>query len=175
MNQPLSELKRPWYRPMKQLINSLESALQAKKKQQETPRFFEIPRLHSELIDDERNQYLLIKGGRGGFKTTSFICRMIEYSYEQRYRDSCFIFAREIAKTINDSVYSIVKDFIVQADLVNDFDIKKSEITNLKTNVSFKFLGFQTTQNLEADSNLFQKSSRNCYTKPQCLAKDSLG
>ena len=145
MNQQLSELKRPWYKPMKQLINSLESALQAKKKQQETPRFFEIPRLHSELIDDERNQYLLIKGGRGGFKTTSFICRMIEYSYEQRYRDSCFIFAREIAKTINDSVYSIVKDFIVQADLVNDFDIKKSEITNLKTNVSFKFLGFRTT------------------------------
>lgn len=124
----------------KKLIDSL---VPSKVKIPTYKQIYQIPKLHRELIDDTANQYLIIKGGRGGFKTTSFICAMIEYSYS--YKSCAFLFTREVAKSINDSVYAVVVDLIAQAELSADFDIQKTNITNLKTGVKFLFTGLRAT------------------------------
>lgn len=102
-----------------------------------------IPRLHRTLIENDKNQFVIIKGGRGGFKTTSFICAMLEYSYE--YSECAFLFTREIAKSIEDSVYSVVVDLIQQAGIGADFDIQKRVIINRRTKVRFLFTGLRST------------------------------
>lgn len=123
------------------------------------PRIFRIPAIHDELISDMDIQYLNIKGGRGGFKTTSFICAMIEESY--RYKNCAFLFTREIARSIEDSVYSVVEDLIRQMGdgkcymcdkngepfkySSDDFEIGKKSITNKKTVVKFIFMGLRAT------------------------------
>lgn len=123
------------------------------------PRLFRIPKIHRTLIDDPKNKYIVIKGGRGGFKTMSFIASMIEDSYF--YHDCTFVFAREIAKSIEDSVYAVVKDLVNEIDVMvcdlcrddgmpvefrtDDFKIGKQEITNRKTNVRFRFTGLRST------------------------------
>lgn len=109
----------------------------------ERPNIYVIPRLHSELIDDSRYRYVVIKGGRGGFKTTSFLARMIEESYV--YKDCAFLCTREVARSISDSVYAVLKDLIVQAGREADFDIQKTTIINRLTGVRFIFMGLRAT------------------------------
>lgn len=133
------------------------------------PRIFRIPKIHDQLISDPANKYLIIKGGRGGFKTMSFLGSMVEESYV--YRDCTFVCAREISKSIEDSVYSVVKDIIGNIDKSKganignadgalmkvsstDFIIKKNSILNRKTNVRFVFIGLRATGGKTAMSTL---------------------
>lgn len=109
----------------------------------EARRFYRLPILHTDLLHDPRNQYLIIKGGRGGFKTTSIICYMIEESYS--YQSCAFLFTREIAKSIEDSVYSVVADMIRQAGIQDDFSMLKTSIINKRTGVKFLFTGLRAT------------------------------
>lgn len=123
------------------------------------PAIFRIPAIHDYLISDQATQYLAIKGGRGGFKTTSFLCAMIEESY--RYEACAFLCTREVAKSIEDSVYAVVKDLIesmgegecllCRSDGLPfhyssaDFEIQKRQIINRKTGVRFIFSGLRAT------------------------------
>lgn len=123
------------------------------------PAIFRIPKIHDDLISDQGNQYLIIKGGRGGFKTTSYLCAMVEESY--RYSNCAFLCTREVAKSISDSVYAVVKDLIEgMGDGVcyacrpdgrpfryssGDFEIQKTQIINRKTGVRFIFSGLRAT------------------------------
>ena len=114
-------------------------------------RVYCIPRLHRELLESQ-NQYVLIKGGRGGFKTTSIICYFIEESYG--YSSCAFLFTREIAKSIADSVHAIVVDLIRAAGLTDDFAILNTSITNKRTGVKFLFLGLRATGGATAMSQI---------------------
>lgn len=134
------------------------------------PRIYRIPKIHDELISDEQNKYLIIKGGRGGFKTASFVCSLIEYSY--LYEECAFVFAREIAGSIADSVYATVKGLIGAIDKTtgkcrkcradgkifefssDDFTIGKTEIVNERTGVRFIFTGLRATGGKTAMSQL---------------------
>lgn len=135
---------------------------------QRRPRIFRIPEIHHQLIEDQRTKYLIIKGGRGGFKTTSFLCAMIEETY--RYRDCAFLCTREIAKSIEDSVYAVVKSLIDEIGEVtcelcrddglpvhcstSDFIIGKKTITNRRTGVRFIFSGMRATGGKSAMSQI---------------------
>jgi hypothetical protein len=116
------------------------------------PRIFCIPRLHREAIENEKNQFLILKGGRGGFKTTSIICCLIEYSYI--YKDCAFLFTREIAKSIQDSVYAVVVDLIAQAGKGADFTIRATSIEHKRSNVKFIFTGLRSTGGKSAMSQI---------------------
>jgi hypothetical protein len=116
------------------------------------PRIFFIPRLHREAIENEANQFLILKGGRGGFKTTSIICSMIEYSYI--YKDCAFLFTREIAKSIQDSVYAVVVDLISQAGIGHDFKIMATSIEHVRSGVKFIFTGLRSTGGKSAMSTI---------------------
>lgn len=105
-------------------------------------RYYKLPRLHTELLHSDL-QYIIIKGGRGGFKTTSVICYLIEESYT--YQNCAFLFTREVAKSIEDSVYSVVADMIRQAGIEDDFAIQKRAIVNKLTGVKFLFTGLRAT------------------------------
>lgn len=94
---------------------------------------------------DEAAKYLLFKGGRGSGKTLSIVAYLIEESYKAKYKDSVFLFIREIAVSISDSVYSVVDDLIKQAGLENDFKVLRSSIVNIKTGVKFLFTGLRAT------------------------------
>lgn len=166
-------------------INSLITGIANKEKQdreqaQQTatrPNIYVIPRLHKELIDNPDNKYLIIKGGRGGFKTTSFICTMIEESY--RYRNCGFMFTREIARSIKESVYSVVVDLIEQAGKSGDFTIKADSILNKQTNVKFIFSGLRATGGQTAMSQLnklkgLHKIRMVFFEEGQDLTEDSL-
>lgn len=108
----------------------------------EPKRLYRLPRLHVEILHSPA-QYVIIKGGRGGFKTTSIICYMIEESYA--YQNCAFLFTREIAKSIEDSVYSVVADMIRQAGVEDDFQMLKKSIVNKRTGVKFLFTGLRAT------------------------------
>jgi PBSX family phage terminase large subunit len=116
------------------------------------PRIFCIPRLHREAIENEANQFLILKGGRGGFKTTSICCALIEYSYI--YQDCAFLFTREIAKSIQDSVYAVIVDLISQAGISQDFKIFATSIEHVRSGVKFIFTGLRSTGGKSAMSQI---------------------
>lgn len=82
--------------------------------------------------------YFLIEGGRGSGKSHS-IARIILWICEKRVvRVVC---GREIQKSIDQSVYTLFKDLIVNYNL--DFTLETSKITHNRTGSTIKFMGFR--------------------------------
>lgn len=176
---------------LKSLIPTLSTSTLSELKSR--PSIFRIPKIHDELISDTDIKYLVIKGGRGGFKTTSFICAMIEESY--RYSGCAFLFTREIARSIEDSVYSVVKDLVEGMGegvchlctdnpsgfkySSSDFTVGKRSITNNKTGVRFLFTGLRSTGGASAMSQInkvkgYHKVRIIMMEEGQDLSEDSL-
>lgn len=132
---------------------ALSIVSQTNEGESKAPRIFKLPRLHREPLDDESIKYLIVKGGRGGLKTTSFLCHLIEQSY--RFKNAAFLCTREISKSIADSVHATLADLIgsmgsgVDKNGIpyssDDFQIGKQYIINKKTGVRFIFMGLRAT------------------------------
>lgn len=87
-------------------------------------------------INDYR--YFLVDGGRGGSKSQS-IARILTYLSEQKnYRIVC---GREFQNSIDESVYTIFKDLILNYNL--NFEILSTQINHNKSGSSIKFRGFR--------------------------------
>lgn len=83
-------------------------------------------------------KFIVIEGGRGSSKTQS-IGRLILYIAEQR-RVRVFN-GREVQNTIEESVYTVLKDLIANYNLA--FQVQKNGITHLVTGSELKFKGFR--------------------------------
>lgn len=83
-------------------------------------------------------KYFVIEGGRGSGKSQT-IARILTCVAEQnKVRIVC---GREIQDTIEESVYTLLRDLIVQNSLA--FRIRKNGITHLVTGSTFNFKGFR--------------------------------
>jgi phage terminase large subunit len=83
-------------------------------------------------------KYFLAEGGRGGGKSQG-IARLFLYLCEKyKLRIVC---GREIQKSIEESVYTIFRDLIVENQL--DFEVLATRITHRKTGSTINFKGFR--------------------------------
>ena len=99
------------------------------------------------VLDFNKFQYFLLEGGRGGGKSWA-IARFILYLCEQRLlRVIC---GREIQNSIEESVYQLFVDVIMQFEL--DFDVKKSQITHRWTGSTIRFKGLREQGNVNIKS-----------------------
>ena len=105
----------------------------------ELPAILQIPpKLLPILTEFNRYKFFVIEGGRGSGKSQT-IARLLLYLAEQRkVRIVC---GREIQDTIEESVFSILRDLIAQHSLA--FDVKKVAITHLVKGSEFRFKGFR--------------------------------
>ena len=125
------------------------------------------------------NKYLLFKGGRGGGKSIAICAHFIEESYLPEFNKTVFLFAREIAVSIEDSVYSLVVDLIAQAGKTDDFKILAKSITNKSTGVKFLFTGLRATGGKTAFSQINKIKGKHAISKimieeGQDITEDSL-
>lgn len=109
------------------------------------PPFYIIPSIYRKIFGDKAAKYIVLKGGRGSGKTFAAVAYLIEQSFLPKYKDSTFLFLREIQKSIDESVYSVVSDLIKQAGLSDCFKVLKTEIVNTKNGVKFSFAGVRAT------------------------------
>lgn len=86
-----------------------------------------------------------MKGGRGSGKSFGAVCFLIEESFKPQFKDSLFLFIRELQTSIEDSVYALIKSMIDQAHLTEFFTIKERKIINKITGVEFAFIGMRST------------------------------
>ncbi len=88
--------------------------------------------------DFDKYGYFLIEGGRSGGKTQRIARLLALRAEKEKYRLFC---GREIQNTIEDSVYTVFKNIILEYGL--NFDITKTTITHRDTKAQFKFKGFR--------------------------------
>ena len=90
-------------------------------------------------------KYILLLSGRGSLKTTSVISHLIEESFDSKYKDSLFVFAREVQTSIKDSLHALIKSAIKSAHVQRFFKITNTRIINKTTGVEFPFVGLRAT------------------------------
>lgn len=128
------------------LSKSIDRAVQfAKERAFYTPPFYRFVPKYEESLKNPDIKYLLLQGGRGSGKSVAACCHLIEESFDQRFKNSKFIFGREIQVSIEDSVYSLVKMLIEQRQLMKYFRITNRSIINRITGVVMLFKGFRAT------------------------------
>jgi phage terminase large subunit len=88
----------------------------------------------------QNKRYKVSYGGRGGGKTESIGRIAIIKSYSQKGVILC---CREIQKSIDESVYRLLKTIIQDYGLQNDFKILINKIINLKSGCEFVFHGLR--------------------------------
>ena len=109
------------------------------------PPFYHFVPQYEEAFRDYSNKYIVMKGGRGPGKSFGTTCFLIEESFKPEYKNSLFLFIREIQTSIEDSVYALVKSMISQAHLDEFFIVKEKKIINKVTGVEFAFIGMRAT------------------------------
>lgn len=157
----------------KEELNSLTAAIRDVNEY-----IYSLPRRYRDAFESD-DKYLLFKGGRGGGKSISVCGHFIEESYLEKYTNTVFLFAREIAVSIEDSVYSLVVDLIQQAGKDHDFKILAKSITNEKTGVKFLFTGLRATGGKTAFSQINKIKGKHAISKifieeGQDITEDSL-
>jgi len=86
----------------------------------------------------KKKRYKIAYGGRGGGKTETFARLLILKSFEHDKRILC---CREVQRSINDSVYQVLKDIITEQDLQHKFTFTQNAITNNESGAEFIFAG----------------------------------
>lgn len=119
-----------------------------------TGHLFNLPDQYRAHLDDDSIKYLCIKGGRGAVKSYSFVAKLVEESFQKKFENCGFLFAREVMTSIEDSVFGLVKLQIRNAQLDDFFTIYKNKIVNNLTGVQFIFLGLRATGGKTAMSQL---------------------
>ena len=84
---------------------------------------------------------VILYGGRGSGKSQALAVYGIMESYKN---DGVILCAREIQKSINDSIYASIVSCIESMGVLGDFYITKTTITNLQTGAVFLFSGLKT-------------------------------
>ena len=105
----------------------------------EIPKLLDLPAKLLRIVDSfDQYRYFLIEGGRGGGKSQG-IARLILYLIEHyKLRTVC---GRETQNSIEESVYTIFKDLILEFDLNNQ--VYSNKIINSDTQSSIYFKGFR--------------------------------
>lgn len=105
----------------------------------ELPPILDIPpKLYPLITEFKKYKYFVIDGGRGSGKSQS-VCRLLlSLSDNQPLRIVC---GRETQNTIEESVYTILKDLILAHDL--NYDVQKSKLIQRNTRTEFGFKGFR--------------------------------
>ncbi len=106
---------------------------------------FDIPPCHRIPLENLAMLKVLFKGGRGGVKTTSILCKMIEFSFWEEYANTVFLCAREIQGSIDESVKGDIQKLITGSGLGELFRITNKYVRNLITGVEFRFTGLRVT------------------------------
>ncbi len=103
------------------------------------PSFLDVPEKLLPLITRFNEfRYFLVEGGRASGKTQT-IARILLYLAEKhRVRIVC---GREILKTIDESVHTVLKDLIIENDL--NFIVHNNRIVHRKSGSAFWFKGFR--------------------------------
>lgn len=83
---------------------------------------------------------IVLYGGRGGAKSQALANLGILESYID---NGVILCCREVQRSINDSIYSMLVSAIERLKLLADFEIFKHEITNKKTGAKFIFAGLK--------------------------------
>lgn len=130
----------------RQTLRALKKLIELKKRAAmiEPPFYCFVPQ-YEEILRNYDIKYALFKGGRGSAKSFTAACFLIEESFKSQYKDSLFLFIRELQTSIEDSVYALVKSMIDQAYLSEFFTIKNNKIVNKVTGVEFAFIGMRAT------------------------------
>lgn len=85
-------------------------------------------------------EYIILEGGRGGGKSETVAQVLILLSRVVKTRILC---TREIQKTMKDSVYRMLTDWIRDMGLQSEFIITKDSIVNKHTGTDFIFMGME--------------------------------
>ncbi|MGL4830838.1 MAG: phage terminase large subunit [Vibrio sp.] len=127
------------------LLKLRQEQVRRKMAQYLEPPFFVLPKVYRDLFGDRAAKYIVLKGGRGSGKTFAAVAWLIEESFNPEYKDSTFLFLREIMTSIEESVFTVVADLIKQAELDQYFRILKTSIINIESGVKFSFSGIRST------------------------------
>lgn len=84
--------------------------------------------------------HLMLKGGRGSGKTKSIAIFLIELS---RIATARFLCLRQFQSRISESVYTVLKQTVIEQGYESEFEILKSSIVNKNTGSEFLFMGMQ--------------------------------
>src|SRR5882757_6936096 len=95
---------------------------------------------HLSFLLDTSARYKVLWGGRGAGKTENIAIALIILSCQQRLRIACF---REFQKSIDESVYEILKAKIYSMGLEDEFKILDKTIISKRTGSQFIFLGLR--------------------------------
>lgn len=87
----------------------------------------------------EPKRYKILYGGRGGAKSHNIARTLIVMGMERPLRIVC---AREIQKSIKDSVHELLSDLIKKYNLQDFYDVKNESIVG-KNDTQFKFRGLK--------------------------------
>ena len=96
------------------------------------------PKLYPLITELNNYRYFLIEGGRDGGKTQA-IARLLCYLAEQK--NLRIVCGREIQNTIEESVYTVFSDLIMNNSL--NFEVFKTSIDHRETHSTIKFRGFR--------------------------------
>lgn len=88
----------------------------------------------------EPHRYKILYGGRGGAKSQSIARVLLLQGVEQKHKILC---AREIQKSIQDSVHSLLKEQIEEMGLQSFYEVQKSTILG-KNGTEFIFAGLRS-------------------------------
>jgi phage terminase large subunit len=98
-------------------------------------------------------RYKFAYGGRGGGKSLSALKILLKLGNDKKIRVLC---AREIQKSIKDSVHSLLKDIIVESNYI-DYEVTNTSIKNTRTESEFIFIGLfqqETRQTIKSYANI---------------------
>lgn len=96
------------------------------------------PKLYPLITEFEKYKYFVIDGGRGSGKSQS-VCRFLLSIADMAGRR--IVCGRETQNTIEESVYTILKDVIFGNDLY--FEVQKNRIIHKENKAEFLFKGFR--------------------------------
>lgn len=88
----------------------------------------------------EPKRYKVLYGGRGGAKSHNIARTLLVMGMERTLRIVC---AREIQKSIKDSVHALLADIIRSHNLMNIYEIQETVIRNKINGTEFKFRGLK--------------------------------
>jgi phage terminase large subunit len=103
-------------------------------------------KLEPSFFNTSSNRYdtIVWHGGRGSAKSEALVLLGVVESFVD---DGVILCAREIQKSISDSLYASIVAKITELNLQDKFNINQSEIINLDTGAKFIFYGLKTNVN----------------------------
>jgi len=105
----------------------------------ELPKLLDLPAKLLQIVDKfDLYRYFLADGGRGGGKSQGVARLLLYLSGHFKLRIVC---GREIQKSIDESVYTIFKDLIIENQL--NFEVQAAKIIHRKSGTEINFKGFR--------------------------------